>query len=62
MTDPNKLTLRIQVSIEQPHSGYGRLQIVDEIHLDARGFMEICKLLGEFQSLADKLREKERAG
>ncbi len=53
--DQNKMRLSIRVSIRS-EQGMGHLEVSEELLLDARNFMDMCRVLGQFQELAEKIR------
>jgi len=55
---PNKLRLRVNISIERDDRSSERLNITEEIMLNDKSFMEICGILGEFQKLTEMFKEK----
>ena len=52
------LRLRINVSIEPGDysSGNGQLQINEQFEVPNLGFLEMCRILGEFDALAQKFK------
>ena len=55
-----KLELRISIEIHQD-PGYGNgLRLEETLQLPARGFMEMCEILAQFQQLADRFRKEEQ--
>ena len=55
MEDQQALDVTITVSIQQP-MGRGYLNLNDTFRIHARDFLEMVKILGEFHSLAEKMR------
>jgi hypothetical protein len=56
---PNKLRLRVNISIERDDRSSERLNITEEIMLNDKSFMEICGILGEFQKLTESFKIKD---
>jgi hypothetical protein len=54
--DQNKLELQINVTIRQPMFGNAGLMINESVKIDARDFLEMASILGEFHKLAEKYR------
>lgn len=61
MKNDTRYTLRLNVSIMDAGLGMGggHLQINEEFAIEARNFIEICKLLGRFDDLAQQIRKEE---
>jgi hypothetical protein len=57
----NKLELSINVSVYQQSTG-GRLEVKQKFTLGPGDFTEICKILGQFHDLAEKIRKQDAAG
>lgn len=57
---PNKLRLRVNISIERNDRCSEHLNISEEIMIEDKSFMEICGILGEFQKLTEKFKEKSQ--
>lgn len=56
----NDMTVRIDVRIWQNTSG-GALNITEEFVIEQTKFNEMCKILGQFDDLANRIRqERER--
>jgi hypothetical protein len=55
----NVLRLRIEVNIEQSDYGRGGLHLRQEMSVDDLDFLEMAKVLGQFQELAERVN-KER--
>jgi len=53
------LQLVISISVYQPQQG-GRLEIREDLTLKPASFMELCKILGQFSELADKIKREQR--
>ena len=53
-----KYKLSIRVSIRPENTYSGGLEIIEELDIDAKGFMEIAKILSQFHELAEALAKK----
>ena len=53
--------LRITAEIVPQRSDYGSgtLRVYQEISIPAKEFLELCRILGEFDELAKKIRGRE---
>ena len=54
------LIIRVEVQSENPM--HGRLTLVDEFRVSATDFMEMCRILGQFDDLAARVRADKRDG
>ncbi|MCI4357363.1 MAG: hypothetical protein L3K18_09580 [Thermoplasmata archaeon] len=61
----DRLRLRISVSI-QPESGNytsnGNLEVREDFEIPQMGFLEMCRILGQFQELASKFKASRAGG
>jgi hypothetical protein len=55
-----RLEIFVSIQAEQPQEGHGRLEIRQVISLQPRSFLELCKILGQFEDLAHRIAEEER--
>ena len=54
----NALELTISINIRQSGYGGNSLSLNNTIVLPAKDFLDMCRILGEFQTLADKFKQK----
>lgn len=48
------LHLEVAITVRQRNGGH--LQIREDLQLQPRSFLEVCKVLGEFSQLAERIR------
>ena len=53
--------LRIEVSISDRESGYGRLGVSETVLVNSRSFLEMAKILGQFHDLAESIKKTQSA-
>jgi hypothetical protein len=53
----NDMTVRIDVRIFQANTG-GALNVSEEFVIEPTEFTEICKILGQFDDLAKRIRQE----
>ena len=57
MVEKGRYELRLNVSLND-RQGQDRLEISEMYVLDVDGFLEVCKVLGEFHELAQRLKRE----
>lgn len=53
------LSLRISIEIHQEYPASGNLRISDEFNIKEMDFMEMCKIIGQFEDLATKVKKEQ---
>jgi hypothetical protein len=51
-----KLELTIQISVRQPHYSGGAIELRDSFQIPAADFMQLCKILAQFDELSKKIK------
>ncbi len=57
----NELELTIQIWVRNAKMGGGALELRESVYLKASDFMEMCRILGQFQQLAQKIQKEQSA-
>lgn len=57
-----EMEVSISISVRQPygHSG-GGLNVTETFTMESRSFIEVCKMIGQFQELSDKIKAEKLA-
>lgn len=55
-----RFSVRVQVTIESQNFGNDRLSISEDLAIQEMEFLDLCRVLGEFKSLVDSIRVRER--
>ncbi len=58
MDKGKRFNVRVNISIENNEYCSERLTINDEFTIPQKEFMDVCKILWEFQSLAKNIKER----
>jgi len=61
MGDRPRYELRVDVSITDTQSGYGRLAVTEAVSVNTASFLEMAKILGQFHDLAESIKKTESA-
>ena len=54
----DKLEIQIQIYVRQSKGSYGQIELSQRFTISDRNFLEICKILGQFEELADKIKKR----
>ena len=56
MSEPPKYLCRIRISIISPQG----LEMSEDFSIHRSNFMELCKILGQFSELANRIKKEEQ--
>jgi hypothetical protein len=55
--EPNKLDVSVRIAIKQSDLGtLGQIELSESFQIDCRDFIGMCKILGQFEELAKKIK------
>jgi hypothetical protein len=55
----NPITMHISIRIQQQYPTSGYLVLENQLELDAQDFLEMSKILGQFQDLATRIKNEK---
>jgi hypothetical protein len=61
MGDRPRYELRVDVSITDTQSGFGRLAVSETVSVNTASFLEMAGILGQFHELAESIKKAESA-
>ena len=57
--DQERIAININISIRQPYMGGSGLQLSDSFEISSRSFIEMAKILGQFEDLAKTIKQEK---
>ena len=56
----DQIELNIRIEVRQTQTGV-YIQLSEQVQLKPAGFTEMCKILGQFQDLTDRIKKEREA-